>query len=229
MKRFEDLPERFQTQSLKQYYDILQTKKATLFLKKMFDFSLSLILLVALSPIFLILALAVKFTSKGEIIFKQKRVGVYGKEFYVLKFRTMVKDAESLGKQITVGERDPRITSVGHFLRKFRLDEFPQLINVLKGEMSFVGARPEVPYYVDFYTDEMMATLLTPPGITGTASIYFKDEAKMLEIEPDAEKCYINHILPVKMKMNLDYLKEISVWYDIKLMFKTVFEVTSND
>jgi len=225
LKRYEDLPERFQTEALRQYYDILATKKLTLFFKRVFDFSVALILLVLLSPVFLGLALAVKFTSEGEIIFKQKRVGIYGKEFYVLKFRTMVVDAEAKGMQITVGERDPRITKIGHFLRKFRLDEFPQLINVLKGEMSFVGARPEVPYYVDFYTDEMMATLLTPPGITGTASIYFKDEAKMLEIEPDAEKCYINHILPVKMKMNLDYLKEISVWHDIKLMFKTVFEV----
>lgn len=225
MKRFEDLPERFRNEAVRQYYDILATKSKTLFFKRVFDFSVALILLVLLSPVFLGLALAVKFTSKGEIIFKQKRVGIYGKEFFVLKFRTMVVDAEAKGMQITVGERDPRITKIGHFLRKFRLDEFPQLINVIKGEMSFVGARPEVPYYVDFYTDEMMATLLTPPGITGTASIYFKDEAKMLEIEPDAHKCYINHILPVKMKMNLEYLKEISVWYDIKLMFKTVFEV----
>ncbi len=225
MRRFENLPDRFKNESVRQYYDILVTKKWALFFKRVFDFLVALILLVLLSPVFLGLALAVKFTSKGEIIFKQKRVGLYGKEFYVLKFRTMVVDAEAKGMQITVGERDPRITKIGHFLRKFRLDEFPQLINVIKGEMSFVGARPEVPYYVDFYTDEMMATLLTPPGITGTASIYFKDEAKMLEIEPDAEKCYINHILPVKMKMNLDYLKEISIWYDIKLMFKTVFEV----
>ena len=138
----------------------------------------------------------------------------------------MVTDAEKLGAQITVGERDPRITSIGHFLRKFRLDEFPQLINVIKGEMSFVGARPEVPYYVEKYTDEMMATLLLEPGITGTASIFFKDEAKMLEIEPDAEKCYINHILPEKMRLNLDYLKDLSLWYDIKLMFQTVFEVS---
>ena len=225
MRRFENLPDRFKNESVRQYYDILATKKTTLFFKRVFDFLVALILLILLSPVFLGLALAVKFTSKGEIIFKQKRVGIYGKEFYVLKFRTMIVDAEAKGMQITVGERDPRITNIGHFLRKFRLDEFPQLLNVLKGEMSFVGARPEVPYYVNLYTDEMMATLLTPPGITGTASIYFKDEAKMLEIEPDAEKCYINHILPVKMKMNLDYLKEISVWYDIKLMFKTVFEV----
>ena len=157
-----------------------------------------------------------KATSKGEVIFKQKRVGKYGKEFNVLKFRTMVTDAEKLGKQITVGERDPRITSIGYFLRKFRLDEFPQLINVIKGDMSFVGARPEVPYYVDKYTDEMMATLLLEPGITGTASIFFKDEAKMLEIEPDAEK----------MRLNLDYLKDLSLGYDMKLMFQTVFEVS---
>lgn len=228
MKKFELLPERFQNDAVREYYDILSAKKKTLIFKNIFDFTVASVLFIVLLPIFIILALAVKLTSKGEIIFKQKRVGLYGKEFYVLKFRTMVVDAESKGAQITVGERDPRITNIGHFLRKFRLDEFPQLINVIKGEMSFVGARPEVPYYVDFYTDEMMATLLTKPGITGTASIFFKDEAKMLEIEPDAEKCYINLILPEKMRMNLDYLKEISVWYDIKLMFQTVFEVSKD-
>lgn len=228
MRKFEHLPERFKNDAVREYYDILSAKKTTLLLKNVFDFTIALVLFIVLLPIFIILALTVKLTSKGEIIFKQKRVGLYGKPFYVLKFRTMATDAEAKGKQITVGERDPRITSVGHFLRKFRLDEFPQLINVIKGEMSFVGARPEVPYYVDFYTDEMMATLLTRPGITGTASIFFKDEAKMLEIEPDAEKCYINHILPEKMRMNLDYLKNISVWYDIKLMFQTVFEVSKD-
>ena len=227
MKRFEDLPQRFQNDAVKEYYDILSKKKITLFFKKTFDFLVALILFVLVSPVFIAIAIAVKVTSKGEIIFKQKRVGKYGKEFYVLKFRTMITDAEKLGKQITVGERDPRITKIGHFLRKFRLDEFPQLINVLKGEMSFVGARPEVPYYVDFYTDEMMATLLTEPGITGTASIFFKDEAKMLEIEPDAEKCYINHILPEKMRLNLEYLRNLPVFYDIKLMFQTVFEVSA--
>lgn len=226
MKRFEDLPERFQNEAVREYYDILACKKTTLFFKKLLDILFALILFTVLLPIFIILAVAVKATSKGKIIFKQKRVGKYGKEFYVLKFRTMVTDAESLGKQITVGERDPRITNIGHFLRKFRLDEFPQLINVIKGEMSFVGARPEVPHYVNCYTDEMMATLLLEPGITGTASIFFKDEATMLEIEPDAEKCYINHILPEKMRLNLDYLKDLSIWYDIKLIFKTVFAVS---
>ena len=146
MKKFEDLPKQFQNEAVREYYDILSHKKATLFFKKLLDILLALLLFILLLPVFIILSLAVKFTSKGEIIFKQKRVGKYGKEFYVLKFRTMVTDAERLGKQITVGERDPRITSIGHFLRKFRLDEFPQLINVIKGEMSFVGTRPEVPH-----------------------------------------------------------------------------------
>ena len=226
LKKFDALPDRFRNDAVREYYDILKKKKLTLFVKKTFDITLATVLFILLLPVFILLACAVKFTSKGKVIFKQKRVGKYGKDFYVLKFRTMVSDAEKKGKQITVGERDPRITTIGHFLRKFRLDEFPQLINVIKGEMSFVGARPEVPYYVDFYTDEMMATLLLEPGITGTASIFFKDEAKMLEIEPDAEKCYINHILPEKMRLNLDYLKELSFFYDIKLMFQTVFEVT---
>ena len=225
MKNFSSLPERFQNDSVKVYYDILCKKKGTLLFKRIFDFVCALVLFIVLLPVYLILAILVKCTSKGPVIFKQIRVGKYGKRFNVLKFRTMVTDAEKLGAQITVGERDPRITSIGHFLRKFRLDEFPQLINVIRGDMSFVGTRPEVPYYVDFYTDEMIATLLLEPGVTGTASIYFKDEAKMLEIEPDAEKCYINHILPVKMKMNLDYIKDLTFWYDIKLIFKTIFEV----
>ena len=225
MKNFSSLPERFQNDSVKEYYDILCKKKGTLLFKRFFDFVCALVLFIVLLPVYLILAILVKCTSKGPVIFKQIRVGKYGKRFNVLKFRTMVTDAEKLGAQITVGERDPRITSIGHFLRKFRLDEFPQLINVIRGDMSFVGTRPEVPYYVDFYTDEMIATLLLEPGVTGTASIYFKDEAKMLEIEPDAEKCYINHILPVKMKMNLDYIKDLTFWYDIKLIFKTIFEV----
>ena len=225
MKNFSSLPERFQNDSVKEYYDILCKKKGTLLFKRIFDFVCALVLFIVLLPVYLILAILVKCTSKGPVIFKQIRVGKYGKRFNVLKFRTMVTDAEKLGAQITVGERDPRITSIGHFLRKFRLDEFPQLINVIRGDMSFVGTRPEVPYYVDFYTDEMIATLLLEPGVTGTASIYFKDEAKMLEIEPDAEKCYINHILPVKMKMNLDYIKDLTFWYDIKLIFKTIFEV----
>ena len=225
MKNFSSLPERFQNDSVKEYYDILCKKKGTLLFKRIFDFVCALVLFIVLLPVYLILAILVKCTSKGPVIFKQIRVGKYGKHFNVLKFRTMVTDAEKLGAQITVGERDPRITSIGHFLRKFRLDEFPQLINVIRGDMSFVGTRPEVPYYVDFYTDEMIATLLLEPGVTGTASIYFKDEAKMLEIEKDTKKCYINHILPVKMKMNLDYIKDLTFWYDIKLIFKTIFEV----
>lgn len=226
MKKFEDLPIEFQNDEVRKYYDILNEKKATLFFKKLLDFLFALIIFIILLPIFLIVSVAVKVTSKGNIIFKQKRVGRYGKEFYVLKFRTMVTDAEKLGRQITVGERDPRITSIGHFLRKFRIDEFPQLINVIKGDMSFVGARPEVPHYVKKYTNEMMATLLLEPGITGTASIFFKDEAKMLEIEPDPEKCYINHILPKKMGMNLEYIENLSLLYDIKLIFQTFFEVS---
>lgn len=226
MKKFENLPLRFQNNAVKEYYDILSHKKVSLFFKRLLDFLVSFILLLLFCWVFVIIAVAVKVTSKGKIVFKQKRVGKYGKCFNVLKFRTMVTDAEKLGRQITVGEKDPRITSIGHFLRKFRLDEFPQLINVLKGDMSFVGARPEVPHYVEKYTDEMMATLLLEPGITGTASICFKDEASMLEVEPDPELCYINHILPKKMSMNLDYLKNLSVGYDCKIIFKTIFEVS---
>lgn len=226
MRKIQDLPPEFQNQAVKKYYDILSEKKITLLFKRALDFFVALVLILAFWWVLAIIAILVKATSKGNIIFKQKRVGKYGKEFYVLKFRTMVVDAEKLGKQITVGERDPRITNIGHFLRKFRLDEFPQLINVLLGDMSFVGARPEVPHYVEKYTDEMMATLLLEPGITGVASIFFKDEAQMLEIEPDPELCYINLILPKKMQMNLDYIEKFSIGYDLKLIFQTVFAVS---
>lgn len=222
---FENLPSEMQTDEIKQYYDILQGKKASLFVKQLFDFLLALILVILLSPLMLVLAIIIKCTSKGPVFFLQTRVGRYLKPFKIIKFRTMRTDAEKTGKQITVGERDPRITGVGAFLRKFRLDELPQLFNIIAGQMSFVGARPEVPRYVSEYSGAMAATLLIKPGITGYASVKFKNENELLGKESDPEKAYIEHIIPVKMALDLEYINDLSPICDIKTMFLTVKEV----
>ena len=157
-------------------------------------------------------------------MFRQVRITTGGKEFRIFKFRTMVTDAEKLGTQVTVGQ-DPRITGSGRFLRKLRLDEVPQLFNVLAGDMSFVGTRPEVPRYVEQYTPEMWATLLLPAGITSEASIRYKDEDVLLNGAEDVDRVYVEQVLPEKMKYNLNYLREFSFWKDIAIMFETVIAV----
>lgn len=194
----------------------------TMFFKRLFDIVMSIIgLLICLIP-FIIIGVIIKFTSKGPVFFIQNRVARYGKPFKIFKFRTMRVNAESEGLKITVGE-DNRITKIGSFLRKTRIDELPQLINVLIGDMSFVGPRPEVQEYVDVYTDEMMATLLIRPGITALASIKYKKESNILGASDNPEETYINVVLPDKMKYNYEYLKKINLFYDIKLIFKTFF------
>lgn len=221
MTDFEKLPKSFQTPQLKEYYDLLKQKRGTLILKRVLDFVFGLILFVLLLPINIVIAFLVGFTSKGPIFFLQKRVGKNGKIFKIFKYRTMVINAEAKGTQITVGNRDPRITTVGYYLRKLRLDEFPQLINVILGQMSFVGARPEVERYVEHYSSEMLATLLLEPGITGLASLEFKDENEILAQGEDPEWQYINKILPIKMDLNLKYLKNLSIKNDFKILLKT--------
>lgn len=172
----------------------------------------------------LIIAIWIKCDSRGRVFFLQKRVTKYGRSFYIFKFRTMVSDAEKQGTQVTV-KNDSRITRAGRFLRKCRLDELPQLFNVLKGDMTFVGTRPEVPKYVARYTHEMYATLLMPAGITSLASIKFKDEEKLLDGAENTDDVYVNTVLPQKMKYNLEYITRFSFFYDIKLMFMTFFAV----
>ena len=172
----------------------------------------------------LIIAIWIKCDSRGRVFFLQKRVTKYGRSFYIFKFRTMVSDAEKQGTQVTV-KNDSRITRAGRFLRKCRLDELPQLFNVLKGDMTFVGTRPEVPKYVARYTPEMYATLLMPAGITSLASIKFKDEEKLLDGAENTDDVYVNTVLPQKMKYNLEYITRFSFFYDIKLMFMTFFAV----
>ena len=224
LKKWQDLPKEMQNDEVLKYYNILKKKRFSLFLKRCFDIFASLILIILLLIPMVIIALMIKLDSKGEAVFRQIRITKYNKEFKIFKFRTMVKDAENLGTKVTT-KNDMRITKVGAKLRKLRLDELPQLYNVLKGEMTFVGARPEVPKYVSEYTDEMLATLLLPAGITSFASIQFKDEDELLANEKDTDFAYINKILPKKMEINLSYIKDFSLFLDLKIMFKTVLAV----
>lgn len=221
--KWEKLPLEMQTEEVRKYYDILKRKKASLFFKRLFDIFVSLVALIVFLPIFLILAIAIKIDSKGPVFYRQERVTSYGKRFRIHKFRTMVQDADK-GSLVTV-DKDDRITRVGKLIRKCRLDEVSQLIDVLVGTMTFVGTRPEVPKYTDKYTSEMLATLLLPAGVTSLASIYFKDEAEMLNQEGDTDKIYVEKILPLKMRYNLEALEKFSFFGDIKVMFMTVFAV----
>ncbi len=224
MKKWEKLPEKFRNDSVREYYDILKKRGISLAVKRFFDIILALIITVIALPFMMIIAVWIKLDSKGPVFFRQRRVTTYGRVFRIFKFRTMVTDAEKRGTQVTVSN-DSRITGAGRFLRKCRLDELPQLFNVLLGDMSFVGTRPEVERYVDRYTDEMNATLLMPAGITSLASIKFKDEEKLLDGANDPDNVYVNTVLPQKMKYNLEYIKKFNFFYDIKLMFMTFFAV----
>lgn len=221
---FEELPKEFQNDAVKKYYDILVAKKRSILIKRIFDIALSVLLIILLIIPIIILALAIKFTSKGPVLYKQVRVTAYNREFKILKFRTMVENADKIGSLVT-SLGDSRITKIGHFLRKYRLDELPQVFNVIKGDMSFVGTRPEVPRYVERYNPVMFATLLMPAGITSLASIKFKNEDRMLETSTNIDEDYIGIILPKKMHYNLLYIKSFGFRNDLYLMGKTVKEV----
>lgn len=224
LKKWADLPESMCIPEVEEYYTILKHKPLDLFFKRLFDIVVSAILIILLSGVMLVIAVWIKCDSKGPVMFRQTRITTAGKEFRIFKFRTMVTNAEALGTQVTVG-RDPRITRSGHFLRKFRLDELPQLFNVFAGDMSFVGTRPEVPRYVNQYTPEMMATLLMPAGITSDASIRYKDEDRLLEGAENPDQTYVEVILPEKMKYNLDYIRHFRFLRDLKIMAETVIAV----
>ena len=228
LKEFKELPKEMQNDSVLKYYNILKQKKIMLLLKRFLDFIGSLILLILLSPILIILAISIKIDSKGPVFYRQERVTTNGKTFKIFKFRTMIQDADKRGTLIT-GKQDSRITKIGNKIRKSRLDELPQLINILKGEMSFVGTRPEVKKYVDMYTDEMKATLLMPAGVTSMASIKFKDEDEIISKQTKSGKtvdeAYVNDILPEKMKWNLEYIKKFSILEDFKICIETVIKV----
>ena len=223
LKKWEELPSELQTEEVRRYYDILKKKNSSLFFKRIFDIIISFTLLLLFSPLFLILAAAIKLDSRGPVFYRQVRITQYNRKFRIFKFRSMVQDADK-GSQVTVNG-DMRVTRVGRLVRKCRLDEISQLLNVLKGDMTFVGTRPEVPHYTEKYSPEMMATLLLPAGVTSLASIYYKDEAKLLDAADDADKVYIEQVLPAKMKYNLRAVEHFSFWGDIKIMFMTVFAV----
>lgn len=221
--KWEKLPQEMQTEEVRRYYDILQKRKTGLFFKRVFDLLLSLMGLIFCSPIFLILAIAIKIDSPGPAFYRQERVTQYGKRFRIHKFRTMIQDADK-GSQLTVNH-DSRVTCVGKVIRGCKLDEIAQLIDVFQGTMTFVGVRPESPKYVAAYSREMMATLLLPAGITSLASIYYKDEAKLLDGVENVDQVYIEKILPGKMRYNLNELEKYSFWHDIKIVFMTVLAV----
>lgn len=226
MKSFQKLPPQFQCAEVKEYYDILCKKQGSLILKRVLDIFASVILLVFLIIPIAVIAVIIKIDSKGSVFYKQQRVTTYGKKFKILKFRTMITGADKLGSLVTT-DCDSRVTDIGRFLRKYRLDELPQIFNVLSGSMSIVGTRPEVQHYVDMYEPKYFATLLMPAGITSLASIMYKDEEKLLKGEMNVDRVYVEKILPEKMKFNLSYVKNFSFESDIKLMFKTIKEVFS--
>ena len=220
LRKWEQLPDFMKTEAVRPYYDILSKKKKMLIVKRVFDIVMAAFLLILLSPVMFVIAIAVKLDSKGEIFFRQERVTQYGKIFKIYKFRTMVKNADKLGSQVTT-KNDARVTRTGRFLRKYRLDETSQLFNVLSGDMSFVGTRPEVPKYVERYTDEMYATLLLPAGVTSEASIMYKDEEKLLAEAESADEAYVNQVLPQKMKFNLANLRYFGLTREMGIILRT--------
>ena len=224
LKRWEDLPDRMRTEEIRAYYDILWDRRVYLFVKRVFDVIVSLLLLLLLSPLFLLLALAIRLDSKGPVFYRQTRVTQYGRHFRIHKLRSMVNGADRLGAQVTV-DNDGRVTRVGRVIRKYRLDEIGQLIDILSGDMTLVGTRPEVPRYVERYTPEMMATLLLPAGVTSLAAIKFKDEAQLLDGVDDVDRVYVENILPEKMRYNLDALRNFSCGAELRLLGRTVCAV----
>ena len=223
-----NIDKRFETDIVKKYREEIEKRRVSLFLKLFLDKVLALVLLIPLSPIILAIAIWIKLDSEGPVFYRQERITTYGRPCRIFKFRTMVKDADKLGAAVTE-HNDPRISRAGDKLRKVRLDELPQLFNVLLGDMSFVGVRPEVAKYVNRYTDEMNATLLLPAGITSPASIEYKDEDEVIEKFKGSgrsiDDIYIEEVLPDKMKYNLEYIKNFSIINDIKIMIQTALAV----
>lgn len=227
LRKWEQLPPEMQTEAVRKYYNILRKKRSSLFFKRVFDIAAALVMLIILSPVFLVLSVAIKLDSPGPVFYRQERVTQYNKRFRIFKFRSMVQNADK-GSLVTVNG-DARITRVGKIVRKLRLDEISQLINVLAGDMTFVGTRPEVSKYTEEYTSEMLATLLLPAGITSLASILYKDEAELLDGAADTDAVYTKKILPAKMFYNLRAIEHFSFWEDIKIMFMTVLAVLGKE
>lgn len=228
LRKWDDLPEFMRIPEVRPYWEILNKKKGQLFLKRIFDLVFSLFLLVVFAIPMTVIAILIKKDSAGPIFYRQERVTTYGRRFYIHKFRTMVSNADKIGSAVTV-ENDSRITKVGAKLREYRLDELSQILDVIMGNMSFVGTRPEVVKYVKMYKSEFNATLLMPAGITSEASIRYKDENKLLNTADDVDKVYVEQILPNKMKWNLESIRQFGFCREILTMFKTVAAMLGKD
>ena len=224
LREWDKLPNNMRTEAVRPYYESLKKKKVSLALKRAFDVIASTIMIVILSPLLIIISVLIVTDSKGGVFYRQERVTQYGKKFRIFKFRTMVANADKIGAQVTVSN-DNRITRIGAVILKYRIDEIPQLFNILLGDMSLVGTRPESVHYVKHYTPEMMATLLLPAGVTSEASILYKDEAELLDQADDVDRVYIEEILPEKMKYNLESIKKFSFIQEIGTMIKTIIAV----
>lgn len=228
LKKWEDLPEFMKIPEVRPYWEILNKKRGQLVAKRCFDFVISLVLLVILAIPMLIIGIWIKRDSEGSVFYRQERVTTYGRHFKIHKFRTMVSNADKIGTTVTVGN-DSRITKVGARLRHLRLDELPQVLDVVFGDMSFVGTRPEAVKYVEKYESEFYATLLMPAGITSEASIRYKNEDKLLNAAEDVDKVYIEKVLPAKMVWNLESVRRFRLFREILTMFRTVFAVLGKD
>lgn len=228
LKDWDELPDFMRVSEVKPYYDVLKKKQVSLLLKQVFDFITAILLFFILAVPMAMIAIWIKLDSEGPVFYRQERVTTYGKHFRIHKFRTMVNNADKIGTAVTVSG-DARITKVGQKLRDLRLDELPQVFDVLAGNMSFVGTRPEAVKYVEQYRPEYYATLLMQAGITSEAAIRYKDEAKLLDAADNVDKVYVEQVLPEKMKWNLETIQHFSVLKDIATMFRTVFAVLGKE
>ena len=228
LKAWDELPDFMRVPEVRPYYDILKKRSLSLLFKRVFDFVAAVLLLLVLAIPMAVIAVCVKADSEGPVFYRQERVTTYGKHFRIHKFRTMVSNADKIGTAVTVSN-DSRITKVGSKLRRLRLDELPQVFDVLEGNMSFVGTRPEAVKYVERYRPEYYATLLLPAGITSEASIRYKDEEKLLSSAGDADRVYVEQVLPEKMKWNLESIRQFRFLREILTMFRTVAAVLGKD
>jgi len=224
LRKWDELPDFMRTDEVRPYYEILKKRQVSLFLKRVFDLVGGLILLIILAIPMAVIAVMIKLDSEGSVLYRQERVTTYGKHFKIHKFRTMVNNADEIGSAVTIGN-DSRITKVGAKLRGGRLDELPQVFDLISGNMSFVGTRPEAVKYVEKYRAEYMATLLLPAGITSEASIRYKNEAELLKAADDVDGIYVEDILPMKMMYNLQSIRKFSVFGEISTMFRSVVAV----
>ena len=228
LRQWNELPDRMRTREVRKYYNIIAQRRGWFRAKRVFDVIVSLIMIVFLAIPMAVIAAMIKLDSKGPVFFRQERVTQYGRIFKIYKFRTMVVNANELGASVTV-DNDRRITRMGKLLRKIRADEFPQLFNILAGDMTLVGTRPEVPEYVKQYSKEMYATLLLPAGLTSRTSIAYKDEDKILGNAANPDKAYVEEVLPAKMKYNLEALRKFGFAEDCRVLWDTFESVVGSE